>query len=410
MNTQDSYIARQPILDLQGDTLGYELLFRSHADQSQARFIDEAEAGSAVLANMLSNFGSEWLLGGKTAFINVGDMTLQSDFIALLDPAKTVFEITPTTKISDVLLEKIKVLHEDGFRFAFDDCAHHIDKLALFPLISIIKIDCQRTGMLGLIAEAARAKKFCAGRKIIIIAMKVETSEEHIGAKEAGCGAFQGFYFEKPQTLKTRTLSPNAAALLQVLNLTRKEAEPREIEDALKRDVATSLKLIRYINSAGFGLRVEVTSFRHAVQILGYQKLTRWLLLLLATSNKSAPPALAKTAIARGRFMELIGKSTMGDTQSDDLFLTGTFSLLDALLGVDLPSVLPTLGLSDNVNSALLNQDGPYYPYLMLAIATERNIESMQEQWAMQMGISANQANLALFEATAWSESFTNAQ
>ena len=123
MTTQDAYIARQPILDTHGDTLGYELLFRSHADQSQARFSDEAEAGSAVLSNMLANFGSEWLLGGKTAFINVGDMTLQSEFIALLDPAKTVFEITPSTKTSDLLLERIKSLHEDGFRFAFDDCA-----------------------------------------------------------------------------------------------------------------------------------------------------------------------------------------------------------------------------------------------------------------------------------------------
>lgn len=407
MTTQDAYIARQPILDTHGDTLGYELLFRSHADQSQARFSDEAEAGSAVLSNMLANFGSEWLLGGKTAFINVGDMTLQSEFIALLDPAKTVFEITPSTKTSDLLLERIKSLHEDGFRFAFDDCAHHPDKLALFPLIGIVKIDCQRAGMLGLIAEATRARKFCPGRKITIIAMKVETSEEHRGAVEAGCTAFQGFYFEKPQTLKTKTLAPNSAALLQVINLTRKEADPRSIEDALKKDVVTSLKLIRYINSAGFGLRVEVTSFRHAVQILGYQKLTRWLLLLLATSNKSAPPALAKTAIARGRFMELIGKSTLGDSQNDDLFLTGTFSLLDALLGVDLASVLPTLGLSDNVNSALLNQDGPYFPYLMLAIATERNIESMQGQWATQMGVSASQANKALLEATSWSESFT---
>lgn len=410
MSTQDSYIARQPILDAQGDTLGYELLFRSQSDQSQARFDDEAEAGSVVFSNMLSNFGSEWLLGGKTAFINVGDMTLQSDFIALLDPAKTVFEITPDTTTSDALLERIKSLHEDGFRFAFDDCAHHPDKLALFPLVGIVKIDCQRTGMLGLIAEANRAKKFCPGRKITIIAMKVETREEHQGAIEAGCSAFQGFYFAKPETLKTKTLAPNAAALLQVLNLTRKEAEPRAIEDALKKDVATSLKLMRYINSAGFGLRVEVTSFRHAVQMLGYQKLTRWLLLLLATSNKSAPPALAKTAIARGRFMELIGKDTLGDAQADDLFLTGTFSLLDALLGVDLPSVLPTLGLSDNVNSALLSQDGPYFPYLMLAIATERGVESMQEQWAAQMGVSSAQANKALLEATSWSESFSSGQ
>lgn len=405
---QDSYIARQPILDMKGDTMGYELLFRSATHQDSANFADEAEAGSSVLANMLSNFGQDWLLGGKTAFINVGDMTLQSEFVALLDPRKTVFEITPATKVSDALLLRIKSLHEDGFRFAFDDCSHHPDKLVLFPLISHVKIDCQRTGMLGLLAEANRAKKFAPGRTLTIIAQKVESKEEHDRAKEAGCTAFQGYYFERPQTLQTKTLAPNSTALLHVLNLARKEAEPRAIEDALKKDVATSLKLIRYINSAGFGLQVEVTSFRHAVQILGYQKLTRWLLLLLATSNKNAPPALAKIAISRGRFMELLGKQTMGEAEADNLFLTGTFSMLDALLGVDMPSVLPSLELSDDINDALLRQEGPYFPYLMLAISTERNIESMQEQWAVQLGIGPMQANIALLEAASWAEAFTS--
>lgn len=407
MTMHESYIARQPILDLAGDTLGYELLFRSAQSQEAAQFDSEGDAGSAVLANMLSNFGQEWLLAGKTAFINVGDMTLHGEFVALLDPTKTVFEITPQTRVSDRLLERVKILHEDGFRFAFDDCSHHPDKLPLFPLISFVKIDCQRAGMLGLVAEVTRAKKFCAGRKVAMVAAKVETAEEFASAKEAGCEAFQGYFFERPQTLQSKSLTPNAAALLNVLNLTRKEASPSIIEDALKKDVATSLKLIRYINSAGFGLRVEVTSFRHAIQILGYQKLIRWLLLLLATSNKNAPPALAKIAIARGRFMEILGQQTLGEQAADQLFLTGAFSFLDALLGVDMPTVLPTLGLSEDVNSALLDQSGPYYPYLMLAIFTERNIESMQEEWAEKLGIGARQANEAILEATTWAEAFT---
>lgn len=401
----DSYIARQAILGLHGDTLGYELLFRSEQSQDSAFFEREADAGSAVLANMLSNFGQEWLLGGKTAFINVGEMTLHGEFVSLLDPRSTVFEITPQTIVSDRLVERVKMLHEDGFQFALDDCAHHADKLPFYPLASHIKINCQRTGMLGLLAEAAAARKILAGRHAILIGAKIETADEFLRAKEAGCEAFQGYFFERPQTLRSKSLSPNAAALLRVLNLTRKEADIFAIEDALKKDVATSIKLIRYINSAGFGLGVEVTSFRHAVQILGYQKLTRWLLLLLATSNTSAPPALAKIAISRGRFLEILGKETLGDHDADNLFLTGTFSFLDALLGVEMDAVLPSLGLSADIQAALLSNEGPYHPYLMLAIATERGIEGMQETWASSLGISARQANAALLSATAWSES-----
>src|SRR5690606_20118046 len=152
------------------------------------------------------------------------------------------------------------------------------------------------------------------------------------------------------ETLKSKNLAPDAANLLQVLNLTRKQAHVSTIEDALKKDVATSLKLLRYINSAGFGLRCEISSFKHAVQLLGYEKLTRWVLLLLATSNKNSPPALAKAAISRGRFMEILGKDMLSKEDCDNLFVTGTFSFLDALLGVEMESVLPSLGLPDEVN------------------------------------------------------------
>lgn len=407
---QESFIARQPILDLKGEIVGYELLFRAGEQSSMASFVDEAEAGAAVLANMLSNFGQDWLLGGKIAFINVAEMTLQSEFVELLDPLKTIFEITPSTIVTDTLLEKVHALRQEGFRFALDDCALDPTKVRLHSSCAYVKIDCQRTGMLGLISELNRIRKLPPLSRVKAIACKIESAEEKTQATQAGCELLQGYYFEKPQTLKSKNLSPNAAALIQILNLTRKEADVRLIEEALKKDVATSLRLLRYINSAGFGLRVEITSFRHAVQMLGYQKLTRWVLLLLATSNKETPPALAKAAISRGRFMELVAQGLVSKEDVDNLFITGAFSFLDALLGVELESVLPALSLPDDVVDALMNHSGPYYPFLMLAIATERAMGEMIATQAQMLGISAEKANKALLEATAWSESFSSTQ
>lgn len=404
----ESFIARQPIVGPEGDIHGYELLFRSEEAADHADFKSEEDAGAAVLANMLSNFGQEWLLGGKTAFINVAELTLQSEFVELLDPSKTVFEITPVTVVSDALLEKIQELRAEGFLFALDDCALDPAKAALYPSCAYVKIDVQRTGALGYLQEVDQVRKIAPLAKAIIIASKVESADEKKAVTDAGSTFFQGYYFQKPQTLKSKNLSPNAANLLQILNLTRKEADVRLIEDGLKKDVATSLKLLRYINSAGFGLRCEISSFKHAVQLLGYEKLTRWILLLLATSNKNAPPALAKTAISRGRFMEILGADVLSRDDCDNLFVTGTFSLLDSLLGVDLESVLPSLGLPDEVNEALLHQAGRYYPFLMLAIGTERNLKPMQLENAMLLGISPQKANKALFEATSWAEAFIN--
>ena len=57
------------------------------------------------------------------------------------------------------------------------------------------------------------------------------------------------------------------------------------------------------------GLRpeLEISSFRHAVMILGLKKLFRWAALLLTTSRAGGvPPAVGMTAIVRGRLMELL--------------------------------------------------------------------------------------------------------
>lgn len=403
---QEHFIARQPIVTKNGEIIGYELLFRSKESQQRANFDSDAIAGMSVLNNFLGNFGQDWLLGGKTAFINAAEEMLQSEFVSLLSPNKTVFEITPSTKVSPKLVELVNELRGDGFSFAFDDCALMPEMAPLLPACSYVKIDVQRTGMLGLLAEIKKIKMIPALTKAKIICCKIESQQEKGVATESGADFYQGYFFEKPQLMKAKRLAPNAAALLQAINLSRREASPAQVEDALKKDVASSLKLLRYINSAGFGLRVEVTSYRHAVQLLGYQKLTRWLLLLLATSNKDAPPALATSAIARGRFMELLGTKTMSKEAGDALFLTGAFSLLDALLGVDLGSVIPDLGLPEETRAALLDMEGSHYPFLMLAIAMERGLAEMATEQTEMLGLTSREVNQALMEATAWATSF----
>jgi len=66
----------------------------------------------------------------------------------------------------------------------------------------------------------------------------------------------------------------------------RDDADIAKIDATLKRDPALAFKLLRLVNSAAFGLPVQITSFQHAVMMLGYKKLMRWLSLLLATASK----------------------------------------------------------------------------------------------------------------------------
>ena len=97
------------------------------------------------------------------------------------------------------------------------------------------------------------------------------------------------------------------ATIVQLINLVRREADLSDIEELIKKDPALSFKLLRMINSCGFGLSVEITSFRHAVMILGLNKLNRWATLLMTVARPGgAAPAAGSTAVVRGRLMELL--------------------------------------------------------------------------------------------------------
>jgi EAL and modified HD-GYP domain-containing signal transduction protein len=78
------------------------------------------------------------------------------------------------------------------------------------------------------------------------------------------------------------------------------------------------------VNSPGFGLRVEVQSFRHALMMLGVERLKRWLMLMALTSSKDANMRpLMFASFRRGSFLEnLIGDQ--GDrSMKDEVFILG---------------------------------------------------------------------------------------
>lgn len=203
---------------------------------------------------------------------------------------------------------------------------------------------------------------------------------------------------------KAHRLSPGHAQIVRVLNLVRRDAETKEIEAALKQDVALSYKLLRYINSAGFGLPVEIQSFRHAVTMLGYDKLNKWLSLLLVTASKApGAAAIMQAAITRGRFMEQVGQVFFERSEHDNLFITGAFSLLNVLLGTSMEAVLGEMHLPDTITAALTNRGGVYKPFLDLARACEDNPRLLASQ-AESLGLDFQTINRAQLSAVSFAD------
>jgi EAL and modified HD-GYP domain-containing signal transduction protein len=394
----NAFLARQPIADARHQLIAYELRF---VDPNGIG--DDASAGVTLIDDVLCDLGAEWPLKAKLAFTNMDGATLLGDVATLLPAEKTVYEILEPMHFSPELIGRIQTLKQQSYRFAFKDFVTEAEFEAVLPLANYIKTD----GKAMLRPESKdllrRLKKNPSTK---LIAENIDTPELFRACKELGFDYFQGYYFTKPATANSsKPLNPTQATVVELMDKVRAGEDIRKLEELFKRDVALTFKLLRYINSAGFGLNVEVQSIRHAVSILGLQPLYRWLSLLLATaSTNPTAPALTRTAISRGRFCELLASYHMSREEQDNLFITGVFSLLDAMMEAPMETILDRVIIPETVAEALLGRKGPYGPILALVEASEAGDAAQMTKQAESLILSPQQVNTAHLQSLAWVE------
>ena len=167
-------------------------------------------------------------------------------------------------------------------------------------------------------------------------------------------------------------MPPDVKVVLELVQGVEREEPVSKLEAILKRDPTLAFRLMRYLNSAAFGLTVEINSFGHALMLLGYQRLKRWLALLLASSSKGVGARhLLYGAVRRGLVMEELGRSQGDAEMRGEMFICGVFSLLDRLLQQPFAELLRNVPVPERVQQALRGDGGPYAPYLELLRAIE---------------------------------------
>lgn len=399
-----AFLGRQPILDRQQKIVAYELLFRHNNEATTAVIGDGHDASVTVLASTLCDIGTQWVLGDKPAFLNVSaSILLGSGVIELLPPDRVVLELLETVHPTPQVQARCQYLRGKGYKFALDDFVLNEMTEPMLPFASYIKIDVRLTPLDKVQEVLKKLEK--RNLSVKLIAEKVETAAEFKTCKELGFQMFQGFYFAHPETLSAKTINPAYESVLLLLNKVRENADSPEIEKFFKHDVALTFKLLRYINSVGFGLSCEIESIRHAIAILGYQQLYRWLTLLLVTAGQATTPhALLITAMTRGRLTELLGQGYMEPRDRDNLFVVGMFSLLDVILETPMDKVLEKLSLPTAVSDALLLRQGVYGPFLALAEACETGDVNKIEDLALSLQLEPEKINRAHIEALSWAE------
>lgn len=398
-----NFLVREPLLDPKQRILGYELSWQRPDGSAVEPGDDDAAALVRRAGESLNDTEGHWLLGDNLLFLQATPGLLAEPALRALPPQKTVLCVSSQDLSNADLAASIKELRDAGYGVALTDAESLARDKNLLLQVSRVEI------RFGGADFASQAKIYGALKQTAMrmVGRGVSDWKEYDSCASLGMDAFVGNLYATPRPGAQATgLNPVQSMILQLMDMVRKNTDVRQLEAVLKRDAALSYKLLTYINSAGFGLGTEIQSLRHAVTMLGYSPLYRWLSVLLATAGTSAQsPVLMQTAVVRGRFVELLGKSLLPKNEAENLFVAGMFSLLDRLLNMPMEQVLENIPLSEQVTEALLKRQGIYGPFLSLAEACEKGNNAVIGTVADSLFISPAQVNEAHLEALAWAQS-----
>ncbi|MEQ2868677.1 EAL and HDOD domain-containing protein [Selenomonas noxia] len=368
---EEAFIGRQAILDQKKNVYAYEILFRSGLKNAFDPSLDGNVATQSVMVNTMLDFGMKKLVSDKKAFINFTEKNLLNRAPQLLPADSIVVEILETVQPTPAILEAVQELKDEGYKIALDDFVLLPGYEPLIDMADIIKVDFRITEDPE---ERKRLREILPGH-VRLLAEKIETEEEFHQALEYGYVLFQGYFFCKPVVLHKKKLTSNALSQIRLLKeVNRQDFDFSAIINVISSDTNLVHKLLTYINSVGIGLTYHISNLRQAAVLLGSGGMRRWVTLIsLQTFSEDKPPELFTISLLRAKFCELIAHEIKRpDLTPDTGFLLGMFSLLDVLLSQPMEEVLKEVGLSSELNAALLGEDNILRHVLDLVIAYEQ--------------------------------------
>ena len=362
-----AFIARQPIFNHKLQVVGYELLFRGRGHAAGAQ-IDDAEVATAtVVLNTLTELDMDRIVGHKTAWVNVSREFVVGGLVHAVPPSVVGLEIPEHEHFDDEMISALHELKRAGYKLALDDFRYRDGSAELLDLFDVVKLSMPELGRQGMRDLAERLRPY-EGK---VLGDKLGTQPEHEICIALGFHLFQGYFFCRPSVVGTRGIAANRLALLQVVAaLNDPAAELTDVEQLIARDVALSFRLLRYVNSAYFGLRGDVRSIGQALALLGLENVKRWATLSTLASIDNKPTELTLTALIRARFCELAG-GQLGIASPAELFTLGLFSVIDGMMDAPMHDVVASLPLAEDMREALVRRSGKMGQLLDCATALE---------------------------------------
>jgi EAL and modified HD-GYP domain-containing signal transduction protein len=360
----DVSVSRQAIVDAGMRVTGYLISYATAEPDDSG---DPGESSvTRLFSDVLSTVGLEELVGSSTAHLSVSAEMLLAVGVPPVPPDRVVLRVAHAAATDPRLGPLLPGLTSAGFSLTLCDLPDGRVEPELLAAFDTVEVDF--SGWDELEAAAAMARIAPAAPRGLAVGLLTYSDFEM--AQALGFDRFAGPFLAAPQVTSARQVPVGDVGVLASLARLQSDAELEELEELIDHDLGLSVKLLRYINSAYFGLRREITSIRQAVMMLGTREVSRWALVIALAGGPTAPRELSVMALTRARMCQLLAEGA--GVRDDELFTIGLLSLADALLDMPLGSVVSQLPLAHDLEQALLWRAGPAGETLAATIAFER--------------------------------------
>lgn len=307
---------------------------------------------------LIQELGTTTLSGGKPIFVSLNNISI---FSSLESKCKNtnhapILLIDQTFPPVSMYTDRIRELREFGYHFAIRNLPVHCyeDYAPILSQMDYILIDCQKI-------DAVKASFYF--RKlypdICICASNIPDTETFGKLSPAETiSLFEGTFFRMPVTRGEHKVSPLKINYISLLNLIEEDDfDLTKAADIISQDTALIISLLRLANTRSFNS--EITSVRVAVSMLGQKDLTRWIqTTVIEKLCSDKPNELMRLSLLRAKFAENLAPVFGMAMRSQELFLTGLFSILDIILDCSMEEALSMVRVSGKIRTALLEHTG----------------------------------------------------
>jgi c-di-GMP phosphodiesterase len=364
--------------------LGYQLIWNALRQVAGVQLFMAAEEGKRVeTPQLLQAISNAWSDQAPQLLLSPASPELLGEVLAHAQPTGPWIEVQDTHLHDASLIERLFQAHQRGVQLVWRGEPGTWPSTALAacfarPMVTLTPEE----ALTGLRASLRRHNGEASGSArhldspvvpgYLYESVASRALVEHCLDEQDAWGVVGWPVEDVLHSYRHQQMQPGQRAIAAMVQAINADDSVERIEQLLSEEPTLAYRFLRYANSAAVGLRTEIESLRHGLMVLGLRKLRSWLLTQLprGTSDLNLQPP--RTALVmRASLMEQLMDAGESENLRREVYLCGLMSQIDLVLGEPLAQALGRLPLSSRISSAILDQKGPYLPYLEVATALE---------------------------------------